>query len=241
MEFLNRIMTRAVPLLGTTFLAAFLAAAPLEASATQTIVKASLFEGGADVTFDGAVFSTITDGDLTSLGDQNTRVNFLGALDTVTDINDPFASFTLAGVTIAGAPTPVGPVVVQPTNGGTFSLWDESNTLLLSGVLNDGAITGSSTAETGSFFNVSFMSFTGGSLAPLLDPDSAGISFALSSIFGGGVLGLQIVNGALAPFTADGLVAIDGSPAAVPEPMSAALLVIGGGAAAWVRRRKVAA
>ncbi len=240
MELMTRISTRVVPLLGATFLVALLAA-PATVSATETIVKASLAEGGADVTFDGAVFSTISDGDLGTIGDQNTRVNFLGALDLTNDIDDPFASFTLEGVTVSGAPSQVGSVVVQPTNGGTFSLWDQGNTLLLSGSLSDGAITGSSTAETGSFFNVVFMSFTGGSLSPLLDPDSAGISFALSSIFGNGVLGLQIVNGALAPFNADGLVAIDGSPAAIPEPMSAMLLAIGGGAAALVRRRKVAA
>ncbi len=236
MNFSTRTSAKLAPLLGVV-LCAFTATTPMPASATETIVKASLFEGGVDVTFDGSTFGTISDGDGTTSGDQNTRVNFLGALDGVPDIDDPFASFTLAGVTAVGAPQTVGPVVVQGTTGGIFSLWDAGNTLLLTGLLSDGAITGSSTAETGSFFNVVFMSFTGGTLAPLLDPNSAGISFALSSINGSGALGLQIVNNALAPFQADGLVAIDGSAAAVPEPMTATLLALGGVAAVFKRRR----
>lgn len=228
--------TRVFQLACAGLLVATSALAPAAASATETIVKASLFDGGVDVAFDGVNFGTISDGVAGTIGDQNTRVDFLGALNAVLDINDPVASFSLDGVALDGLASLVGPVVVQATSGGVLSLWDSSNTLLLSAALGNGAITGSVTAETGSFFNVSLMTFTGGSLAPLLDPNSAGISFALSGIFGNGGLGLQVVNGVLMPFQADGLVALDGSPAAVPEPMSA-LLLLAGSSAALVRRR----
>ena len=101
-------------------IAASISILPSAASATETIVKASLYEGGVDVSFDGVNFGTISDGDAATLGDQNTRVDFLGALNGVLDINDPVASFSLDGVALDGVASLVGPVVVQGTTGGTL-------------------------------------------------------------------------------------------------------------------------
>lgn len=211
------------------------------AATADTIVKLPLDETGFDVEFDGTTFSTFDDGDATTTGDQNTRVLFEGFLGLLPDIDTPVASFSLNGVLASGSPSITGPVIVQTTTGGTFDLYDGSNVLLLSGSLSDGAITGSSTDTTGSFFTTTFSIFTGGTLAALLDPNSAGLSFAMTSIVSeGGLPGLQVVNGALLPFVGDSSGLIEGSrnANAIPEPMSAALLLTGlVGAAAKKRRR----
>jgi hypothetical protein len=214
-------------------------AAPISATATETVVKVPLGDGGFDVAYDGNSFGTVSDSDLSTSGEQNTRVIFTGALDSVADIDDPNASFTLADILLSGAGTMAGSVVVQETTGGNFSLWNSSNQLLLSGSLGNGAITGSENQSTGSYFTTSFSSFTGGSLAALLDPNSAALSLALAGIFTDGSPGLRLVEGVLLPFTADGLVAIEGGPNKdVPEPMTGILVLSGIAVAALARRKK---
>lgn len=218
---------------------AFLLGPILSAPASaETIIKFPLADGGFDMTFDGAVLSTVNDGNAASVGDQNTNVVFSGMLNFIPEINNASASFTLANVLAFGLANVVGPVVVQQTTGGNFSLWDSSNNLLISGALNSGVITGTMTDTTGSFFNTTFASFTGGSLASLLDPNTAGLSLALASIMSqGGLPGLRVTqNGTLAPFTADGSGLLEGA-AAVPEPMTLSLLMLAMGGAAVVKRR----
>lgn len=206
----------------------------------DTIVKVPLAETGFDVEYDGTAFGTADDGDATTTGEQNTQVLFEGILGLLPDIETPVASFTLANILSVGAPAVAGPVIVQSTTGGTFDLYDSSNTLLLSGALNDGAITGSSTDTTGSFFTTTFATFTGGTLAALLDPNSAGLSFAMTSIVSeGGLPGLQVVGGVLLPFVGDASGLIEGSrnANAIPEPMTGVLLLSGLVGAARMRRR----
>ncbi len=213
--------------------------APISATATETVIKVPLGDGGFDVAFDGSSFGTVSDGDLSTSGEQNTRVIFTGILDGVADIDDPNASFTLADIVLSGPGIMAGPVVVQETAGGSFSLWSTSNQLLLSGLLGTGALTGSTAQSTGSYFTTSFSSFSGGSLAALLDPNSAALSLALAGIFTDGSPGLRLVGGVLQPFTADGLIAIEGSPSnEVPEPMTGILVLSGIALAAMARRKK---
>ena len=203
-----------------------------------TIIKVPLSESGFDLAFDGSTLATLSDGNDASTGDQDTNVVFSAVLNFMADVTDSSASFSLGGITADGLPVETSGVVVQTTSNGTFSLWDGSNTLLISGSLASGAITGSTTSSTGSYFNTTFATFTGGTLAALLDPNSSALSLALSAIVSNGQAGLRFnEDGTLAAFSADGSGLIEGS-AAVPEPMSLMLLLAGltGGAAARKRR-----
>lgn len=66
-------------------------------------------------------------------GDQNTAIEYTDGLDFIPDINTDIASFTLGGLQEAGPAIPVGTLAIQNFAGGTFSLYDSTNTLLLSG------------------------------------------------------------------------------------------------------------
>lgn len=199
-------------------------------SRAETIIKFGLSEIGSDVQFDGTTFSTVDDGDGSTLGDQDTRLNFVGSLDgTIADIMSPVASFTLDGVLASGDAHVLGNTVVQESTGGIFSVYDENNNLLLAGSLADGALTGSLAATTGSYFNTAFGTLTAGSLLPFLNPDAAGISIALAGIVSADGSGHLVVNnGKLQPFNANSDGLIDGEPRSeVPEPATAALLLSG--------------
>lgn len=216
--------------------ATFAVAAPAKA---ETIIKFAMAEAVFDVSFDGTTFGTVNDGNGATAGDQDTNLDFNGFLAFLPDINNMLASFSLDNVVASGLPTLVGPVVSQATTGGTFAFWDDSNNLLLAGTLNSGVIVGSTTATTGSFFNTTFASFTGGSLAALVDPTSAGLSLALASITSQAGPGLAIgQGGVLLPFAADAAGLAEGRP--IPEPMTAALLLSGVALGGAVRRRKSA-
>ncbi len=211
---------------------------PVPATATETIIKVPLSDGGFDVAYDGITFGTLSDGDGLTIGEQNTRVVFTGILEGFSDISDANASFSLSDVSVSAGGSQIGPVIVNETTGGSFNLWDPSNNLLLSGTLGDGAITGSSTQSTGSFFTTAFSAFTGGSLAALLDPNSAALSMALSGIFTDGSPGLRLADGILSPFSADGTLAITATPGSeVPEPMTGVLLLGGLMMGALIRKR----
>lgn len=201
---------------------------------------------GADVEFNGTSFGTINDGIASSMGEQNTNMNFIGFLaasitDTLTG-----ASLTFQGVDALGAPvlSSGGSLVAQNTQGGHFSFWDENNDLLLEGQLGAGVIVGAQGSTTGSFFNTEIGTFLGGSLLQYVSAQPAGLSLALGSIFSNGQNGLSLLFDDLgnplnlSAFTADAAGVIDGV-AAVPEPMTAALLVSGLLVGAGARRRKV--
>jgi len=192
----------------------------------DAIIKIPLSETTSyDVEFDGLTFSTVDDGNAATLGEQDSRVDFVGFLSYLSDIvTAPLGSFTISGVQANGTPTN-GLVTVQETIGGTFSLYDEVNTLLLSGSLAQGAITGSA-STTGSFFNTTIATYTGGSLLAYVAPTPAGISFALAGILSeGDIVGLVINEDALSPFVADASGVLTGTE--VPEPLTAALLLSG--------------
>lgn len=217
------------------FLILFFILGFVSSAQAASIIKVGLSETAPDLIFDGTTFHTINDGNAATLGDQNTNVNFVGFLVGVQpDITTAVASFTLSGVSLVGGPNVVGALVSQATTGGSFSLYDAANTLLLSGNLADGAISGSNVATTGSFFNTTFGTFTGGTLLPLLVQNSLGISFALGGIDSSGVAHLVTGPGGLNAFTANGTGLIDATP--VPEPLTGALLLSGIGAMG-VRRR----
>ncbi len=195
----------------------------VSSASAETIIKIDLGSAGFDgndVDLTGNVFSTIDDGNASTLGDQNTNVNFVGFLSGRSDIPADVASFTIADVQISGTATILGNVLVQPTAGGSISLWDSSNTLLLSASVGGGAIVGSlGSAATGSFANLTVGSFTGGSLASLLNPNSFSISLAMTDVNGGA--GLSQSGGELQDFTAGATANI--SALQVPEPSSMVL------------------
>ncbi len=195
-----------------------------------------------DVRFDGNTFGTIDNGVGSTLGHQNTGLNFIGSLDGV--LSDIFsgASFTLENVTADGAPVVSSSLIALNTSGGHFLVYDDQNQLLLEGELGSGVITGSQNSSTGSFFNTEFASFTGGSLLQFILHEPAGLSLALANIISGNQAGMSFLVDefgrplSLNPFVADVAGAIDGSP--IPEPMTGVLLLSALAAGAGYRRKR---
>ena len=200
------------------------------------ILKLDLGSSTTDIEFDGTTLSTIDDGTATA-GEQDTDINFTDFLGSLADITTDTASFTLDGVTTDGSVMLIGGLVVQPTIGGAFSLWDDTNSLLLSGIIDDGSIVGAvGGSATGSFANLSVGTFTGGSLAPLLDPESLGLSLSFTDINGGS--GFATTGPLLDAFTATATANISAEEAAVPEPASISLALLGFLALFGISRRK---
>jgi hypothetical protein len=201
-----------------------------------TIIKLSLGDDPTpDVQFNGVMYSTIDDLVAGTPGDQNTAVEFLDFLAFLPPIPTADASYTLNGVGVSGAPTTVvaGPstVVVQPLAGGSFSLWDASNVLLLSADLGSSTLTGPlGPPATGAVFSTTLGSVTGGTLASLIAAHSISVSISMSDINGGSGLSVTSTPGGdeLDPFTADVTEGIAAEQLRIPEPASATLLALGG-------------
>lgn len=225
-------------LIASTLFAAPLLFAGSVSAAPITVIEVHL--GGVsqpDVQLSGGVFGTIDDGAAGTTGNQNTDVLFDALLSGQTDIVSG-ASFTLSGVTLSGSASAAGPIISQNTTGGSFSLYDSSNALLLSGTLGDGTIFGSDTSSIGSFFNTTVGSLTGGSLLAFLPDLGVSLGFSLGTVTTGNASGMDIVNNNISNFTANGTGLVD----VVPEPASMTLLLSGllGGVAARRKKNSVA-
>lgn len=223
-------MLRTLRLFSLCVAASFLMATLSQFSSAATIIKLSLSSSPIDIEFDGTTLSTADDGVVTTAGDQNTSALFIDFLDSKhADILATDASFSLNGLATAGLATPfptVNPVlVIQNFTGGTFSLFDTDNTVLLTGSLDDSTLTGPiGPPATGALFTTSFGQVTGGTLAPYIDPTSLTLSMNFTQINGGAGFSLGSAAPSLNPFTADASVNIAGE---VPEPMAAALVLLG--------------
>lgn len=194
----------------------------------DTIIKLDLGDDAAtDLQLSGGFLSTVDDGDGATAGDQNTDVEFLGFLSSLPDIASAAASYTLDGVAVSGSLAIFGSLAIQNLTGGTFSLFDENNVLLLSVSLDDSVLTGPLGAPaTGALFSTTFGTILpGGTLDSFItDPGSISLSISMTDVNGG--VGLSSSGGGtvLNPFTADATQSIS----AVPEPGAAALIALAG-------------
>jgi hypothetical protein len=217
------------------------------ASATSTVIKFGLGDTGPDVTLNFAdVFETIDDGNAATTGNQDTNVDFTGPLSFLPDILAG-ASFSLAGVAMVGAANVLpGGVFSQATGGGAFAFFTPANSVLLTGVIGPGTLTGQLGGTVGSWFS-SAVTFTGGLLMPFIHPTPGGLSISLTDVTtAAGASGFGVnqcrPGGALcdlAAFTADATGNVEAEP--IPEPATMGLMLMGllGGAAA-TRRKKIA-
>jgi hypothetical protein len=199
-----------------------------------TIIKLSL--GGdpaADVQYAGGIFSTKDDLDGGTTGQQDTAAEFLDFLNGQPDVATPTASYTLSGVIAIGpANNSVFPLAIQGFTGGNFSLYDPSNVLLLSGALGNSTLAGTIGApSTAALFTTSVASVTGGTLAPLIAPNSLTLSISMTDVNSGAAgPGLQLIfppgpaGPILLPFEADVTQTIAGE---APEPSGILLAMLG--------------
>lgn len=229
----------------------------ISAAHAATILKLNLGNIGPDIAAPYGGFATANDGNAATLGNQDTDVEFTGFLDPLfADIQTGDASFTCCGQLIASptATSTAGGFLIYgfgvPNAAQTeFRLYAPNNTLLLSGQVSQAALTGPmGPPGTGSFFTTKLQAVTGGSLAPLLAPNSISLSFNLTNVKttvlaapyqgdpSGQGFGLYPPEGTdLVPFTADASVTISADP--IPEPGTLGMLALGALLAAPLLRR----
>lgn len=203
-----------------------------------TIIKLNLGGTGPDISMNaGGVLSTTSDGVGATSGDQDSAVEYTGFLDPLfADINASVASFSMSGLTTSGSPQVISSLIIQNFTGGSFSLYDPSNNLLLSGSLSQSALTGvAGPPGTGGLFTTAVSTVTGGSLAPYIVANSLTLSMNLSNIGNGA--GLSISDSqTLNAFQADASVSLSGDQL-IPEPTSILLLLTALCGACAMRRR----
>jgi hypothetical protein len=226
-------MNKAVKTLTMSLALLFVSVAPVSA---DTLIKFGLDEPGTTASapdlqyFDG-VFQTVNQGDASTLGDQNTGLLFTGFLQGVMADIVSGASLTIADVFGIGAAyeNPNIGTISQQTSGGTLSIWDNNNALLLSAELGEGVITGAANVPTGSFFSTEFVNFTGGSMLQFINPFPGNISLSMLGITTGQAIGLLVNEGGeLQNFTGfgNGLVTAQ-EISEIPEPATAMLILSG--------------
>jgi hypothetical protein len=234
-------------------MAAALVLPAFQDASAGTIIKLSLGDDpAADIEYTSGILSTVDDGDGSSPGDQNTAVEFLDFLSSLTNIPSADASYTLSGVTPAGPAVHVISLgtVLQPFTGGTFELWDDLGTLLLGVSLGDSELAGTvGGTATGAVFSTTFGTPlpgpAGGTLAPLIAPGTVTMSISMSHINGGAGLSITpflapvpgIELATLHDFVANVTKSID-AERLIPEPTAALLLVLGGLIAVPCLRRR---
>jgi len=201
----------------------------------STIIKLNLGESGPDLAMNAlGQLSTAPDGNAGTTGDQNTAVEYTTFLDFIPDIPTNTASFSLANVTAVGPAHIFGTVVLQNFSGGSFSLYDPANTLLLQGPLINSTLSGTlGPPGTGSLFSTTLSTVTGGTLAPFIAPGTVSLSFEMTNVNGGAGFAVAPGGAGLLPFFADSSAAIAANP--VPEPVTCGMMVIAG-AALMLRR-----
>jgi hypothetical protein len=219
---------------------AFCAMLGWSAANGATILKLSLASTGADLSMNGGgVLGTESDGVGATTGDQNTAIEYTGFLDSLfTDDATNNASFSLASLQKTGPLTILGgSVIAQDFVGGTFSLFNSANSLLLSGNLGSSTLTGAiGSTATGSLFTTNAGNFTGGSLLPYVQGNSLNVSIALSNVSNGTGFTVAGTPFALQPFNADTFVNITAEP--IPEPTSIAIALLGAAAFGFMGRRR---
>src|SRR6185295_16475437 len=125
------------------FALCFLVIGAASAVEATTIIKLNLGGVGPDVAMNSpGALATVDDGDASTTGNQNTAVEYTGFLEPIADINLPSASFTLSGLQTVGPVQQLGVLAVQNFSGGQISLYDSSNTLLLTGSLSNSVLNG---------------------------------------------------------------------------------------------------
>jgi hypothetical protein len=198
-------------------------------SYASTIIKLNLDGVSPDISMNGAgILGTASDGNAASTGDQNTDVEYTDFLDPISDISTGDASFSMAGLQRIGSAQLFGSLVIQNFSGGTISLYDPANNLLLSGALNTSTLSGvAGPPGTGGLFTTSLATVTGGSLQPYILPNTLSLSINLTDVNGGAGFGVR--GETLVAFSADAFVSIGGEPdpsGNIPEPASVALLAL---------------
>lgn len=205
----------------------------------ETIIKLGLGPIGPDIQLEGGTLSTVDDGNDSpaSPGQQDTSVQFDNFVADVPGLHNIFppdsASFTLTGVNVVGVPLVVDQggtdLVIQSTNGGAFTLYDENGAELLTGTLEAGSLNGhTGISGTSSFLTASLGTFTGPmgtALYDVLDPDSASLAISLTDVTSvGGVPGMVVSENAIQSFSADATANIGAQP--IPEPSSLTILLL---------------
>jgi hypothetical protein len=203
--------------------------------AAETVIKFDLADisTGPDISYTSGVLSTTDDGDPSTDGQQSTDVKYQGFLGFIPSIASG-ASMTLSGITADGAAMGTVGLISQETSGGMFNLFDDSNMLLLSGNFGSGVIAGSTVSTGASFFSTSPVFYTGGSLLPLIKPDSGVISLSFTDVRTSGNPGLVVSNNTLLNFSGNATGLLEAS--AVPEP--SVIGMAGIGALVLIRRQR---
>lgn len=181
-----------------------------------------------------STFATTSDGVAGTTGNQDVSGDYLNFLDSIASFSG--GSFTVSGLTASGPPTVFSTFVSQNLTGGSFSLYNSSNTLLLSGTLGTSLLSGLS-GPGGVASVTSGATVTGGTLQPLIAPGSLSISISITDINDGAGFTLSSGNTIIDPFSGDMMVTFAGNEA-VPEPSTAALLIAGVMGSMIVRRKR---
>lgn len=208
----------------------------------ETVLKLSLASTGSDLAMNGSgVLGTTSDGNGGTTGDQNTAIDYTGFLDPLfVDVPTNTASFSLANLQRTGSPNIIGgTVIVQDFFGGTFNLYSPTNSLLLSGNLQDSTLTGViGGTGTGSIFTTKVGAFTNGSLLPYLQANSLNVSIPLTNVNGGSGFVVSGSPFALQPFSSDASVNISADQGIIPEPASIATALFAALGLGLIRRRR---
>ncbi|MEM9827057.1 MAG: PEP-CTERM sorting domain-containing protein [Planctomycetota bacterium] len=192
-----------------------------------------------DVSFDTGVFSTIGDAGATLGTGQFTALQFDGFLDPEFADIGVNAEVSISGLQVNGMAQTFGTVIGQEFTGGTISVFDDMQTLLLSASLGDSTLFGSTVSGTAQLSNTSPVTFDGGTLLPFLDPNSGGLSVSMVNVRTGSLVGLRENAGVLNNFSADASGQIEAA-AVIPEPLGGAFLgLLGIVAFAFHSRRRI--